>query len=373
VLALAAVLMPALAHADVVTPLMMATSLHLFIGNALIGIGEGILIAFIFKARILRAILWMVAANYFSAWIGWAGLLGAGSALRPDIYSVQTLLGWAIVASFTATILLEWPFIWLALKGRTHRSKAALLASLIAQTASYAVIVPLYYSTSDVSLCAKTHLERSLAFVKNKDAVVYYIVPEGGALARMHLDGSSGETLMAIDPGYFQLFTRKAQDSGMSDLCLVKGPIGSRDEKVVLPAFAPTAAVAEDEDYQTRDHLYRVPALDLRPEKDREWEFLTYDAFQAPLVAFGKSKGESLSLVVESPFLTWRVSNVTVLPNDEVLFQLDDQIVILDRTSMKLALITRGYSPMVVLDRGAGAPSGKPPESLPLTDTKDNT
>jgi hypothetical protein len=71
-------LWPAVAVANAGTPLMWARGIHLFIGNLAIGIGEGCLLAILFRKRAAPCIGVMIAANYFSAWIG-------GSLLTPKL------------------------------------------------------------------------------------------------------------------------------------------------------------------------------------------------------------------------------------------------------------------------------------------------
>ena len=42
---------PAVAYADAGTPLMWASALHLPFGNAVIGVGEGLILAFLFRFK----------------------------------------------------------------------------------------------------------------------------------------------------------------------------------------------------------------------------------------------------------------------------------------------------------------------------------
>lgn len=67
---LALVSFPESAHADAGTPLIWAGMLHLTIGNALIGVVEGLLIAWLFKLPKKRCLLLLIPANYFSTWVG---------------------------------------------------------------------------------------------------------------------------------------------------------------------------------------------------------------------------------------------------------------------------------------------------------------
>ncbi|MBR6464107.1 MAG: hypothetical protein IKS81_02315, partial [Verrucomicrobia bacterium] len=72
----ALLLTSATAQANAGTPLMWATLLHLFIGNLLIGIFEGYLLAKFFKLSKLRSIILLIIANYISMWLGGILLLG---------------------------------------------------------------------------------------------------------------------------------------------------------------------------------------------------------------------------------------------------------------------------------------------------------
>jgi hypothetical protein len=49
---------------------MWAGMLHLVFGNFLIGVGEGLVLAWVIKLRKIVSMALMIAANYASAWIG---------------------------------------------------------------------------------------------------------------------------------------------------------------------------------------------------------------------------------------------------------------------------------------------------------------
>ena len=67
---------PIAAHANAGTPLMWATMLHLFFGNAIIGILEGLLLAVFFRLPKGKTIFLLIAANYASAWLGGLFIIG---------------------------------------------------------------------------------------------------------------------------------------------------------------------------------------------------------------------------------------------------------------------------------------------------------
>jgi hypothetical protein len=67
---LGAVAFPPEARANAGTPLMWAGMLHMVFGNALIGMGEGTLLAWLFSLPKGKCISVMIFANYASAWVG---------------------------------------------------------------------------------------------------------------------------------------------------------------------------------------------------------------------------------------------------------------------------------------------------------------
>jgi hypothetical protein len=66
---LAIVFIPAVAYADAGTPLVWAGAFHLFIGNAVIGVGEGLILSRLFRPKRAGSVPIMIAANYFSSWV----------------------------------------------------------------------------------------------------------------------------------------------------------------------------------------------------------------------------------------------------------------------------------------------------------------
>ncbi len=64
--------------------------------------------------------------------------------------------------------------------------------------------------------------------------------------------------------------------------------------------------------------------------------------------------GTEYRLALETPFLVGSCRNVTVLPNDQAVFQMAGAIVLLDLPSHRLATLTTGRSPAVVLSKPIG-------------------
>jgi hypothetical protein len=147
---------PQTAFANAGTPLMWATMLHLAIGNALIGVFEGLLLAWLFSLKKAKAVGLLIAANYVSAWAG--GLL-LRAVVVPHLH-IHLNNGWRwfwvmVVTTYLLTLVMEWPFVALPLRDRADWLRASVRGNLIVQTASYGLIFGWYWLASGTSLYTK--------------------------------------------------------------------------------------------------------------------------------------------------------------------------------------------------------------------------
>ena len=70
------------------------------------------------------------------------------------------------------------------------------------------------------------------------------------------------------------------------------------------------------------------------------------------------SEGTLINLSLRTPYLTMGCSQATLLPDNQVVFQLDmEQIVLFDLDSRQIGLITRGRSPVVVFENPPANPN----------------
>lgn len=144
-------MLPATAHADAATPLLWTAILHLMFGNAFIGVGEGCLINRVFhpKTKIYWTIPLMIGANYFSTACGlkflpWVIQDHFDAQNNAVLFHLPHLLIIVAVLSYFLTLLAELPFfLWIFRKDRKGLIKS-IAANLLAQTASYIVLIPIY-------------------------------------------------------------------------------------------------------------------------------------------------------------------------------------------------------------------------------------
>jgi hypothetical protein len=337
---------------------MWAAMLHLALGNALIGIFEGLLLAKLFKVPNGKAMTFMVIANYFSAWVG--GLFLRGVIVRGLPLDLNNAWKWfwvMVVVTYAMTIILELPFILGLLRGTNDALRRSLRASFIVQSASYVIIFGWYWMASGTSLYTKMHVVSPAELALPDQVLVYFISAQDGDVYSARLNSGAPERVM------------KLGSTDKNDRLLLRPELSNHWDLVARietqnrrePHFVPVvtnlfAGVAPDP-RTTNDpsrlegtwfNFGTIPALG--EATNSKWKFSS--GFW-PVGGLGGRKAESnekLGFSYETPFGAWNVRNAVLLPTDKVLFQLgDDQICAFDPESKKVALLWRGRGPVPVV------------------------
>lgn len=378
-------LAPIAAHADAGTPLMWAGMFHLAVLNFGVGVLEGTVLARLFRLPKVATQVAMVPANYLSAWTGFLLLRWLWTPLervmpgQAPLFKAGPLLVLLVVASFLISVLLEWPFCAWAMRGTTGGWRLSLRASVIAQAASYALLIPFYLLVSPISLLTSAHIQPSLDFVRTPVATVFYIDPKGGDIWRIQTDGTAKAKVLkaGIHDPYARLFVRPHPKGCLFDLCEVRrspGVYGANQlqKTCLIPnvgtggALSSSAARGGNEGDDWFNFGWPV---DLRPEDKREWTVWTeFWANGGISMRRGPSddgweKSKVYTLAFETPFEDWTCRDATVLPSNQVVFELgggkgNAQVVILDMATRKLGFLAMGQGPVVVMSpesEGAGA------------------
>jgi len=373
---------PTAAQADAGTPLLWAGMLHLVVFNFFIGLLEASVLAKVFHLPKLKTNAAIIAANYFSMIVGLLIIRAAWTPLerllpgQAPLYKGAALLLLLGLGSWMLSVVLEWPFCaWTLRTERTPRSqnswRTSLRASVIAQTASYALLVPFYLLVSPISLYTQSRIQHSLAFVKPSQAVVYYINTQDGGVWRIRMDGTEETKVLDahVQDNNTRLFLRPNVKSGLSDLGMAE-QISSADSPTkyttkytmlltgVGSGFVPMPNTRKGHERVTWGNFGQPDDLRLG---ERGWTVFTgYWAAEGITIFHGKSSdfwsnSRVYTLAFETPFEQWNCRNATVLPGNQVVFQLgqdrtDAQVVILDMEHRNLACLTMGQGPVVVLD-----------------------
>lgn len=342
------------AYADAGTLLMWLGAGHLLFGNAVIGLCEGFIVAKIFQVRMSRGILIMVLANYVSMIAGAAGIWALGSWFTTSISinNMFKVIMAMLAGSYLATLLIEWPFCFWILKGKDSRGGLSFKASAIINTASYAILIPLYLSASGTSLITNIKVDHTLSFLKTDNAQIYFLSPPKEALYKINANGSAQRKIKNV--GF-------ANDDAQLFICNKDGKAhlnvrwyereNNRYQdysKILIEELPGLTAVNEACDGEKR--WYGREVIDFRPPDMRDWDVSTGTWAIAGLRGENKKTGKSLWIALETPFLMWPISNATILPEDQVICQVGNQIVLVDLTTRRIGLITFGTSPVVVLE-----------------------
>lgn len=354
-LAFLMVVIPSLAHANAGTPLMWAAAIHLVVGNALLGVFEGLLLGFLFRTSIWKAVLLMIAANYASAWLGFMlrGLVDTENA-RMTIETVQ-LLPWGILfAAFMLTLLVELPFILVALRKKERFVRKALFACLLIQSLSYTVLVGWYARSSYAGIVTELEIVSPSEMGVPDGYSLYYIDTDGERILRCELAGEHKETVGKIeseDPD--DRLAAKPENAGAYDLYLLLPD----EERLVLKDFAEAASVdwyvqegRSRKPYPTSFNFGVVP----RVAVESDWEYQV--GYWPGQGISGRCESQQLSFQysLETPFAAWNVRNAAHISGDFAVFQLGrDQICILQPQKKRIALIARGKGPVVAQDKAS--------------------
>lgn len=345
------VVLPATAFANAGTPLMWVGFTHLFIGNAVIGVAEGILIGLVFRVSMGMSVLSMIVANYVSMLAGRVVL--AWLSEPPSLDSVGAWFVSMVWMAYVVTVVIEFPFVYFAMRKARRALLWAVLATVLVNAASYAVLVAWYGRHVSLSLVSELRVVPATELPLPAGLALYTISPDGKAVDRT-MAGETVRVATILAPEQGDTLVAERGGPGEFDLCLSRNNQVGKSE-VFLRNFSPRAAVEERPYYVI---FSEEPILSLAPSSD--WVY--YTAYWANVGIRGENKktGERFRYALETPFLSWTIHHATHLPGDLVIFELGwDQICLLDPNQKKLALITRGRSPVV-----ASVPGKAEPQSL---------
>lgn len=338
---------------------MWAGMFHLALGNAFIGIFEGLLVARFFKVKRRKAIATLILANYASAWLG--GFIVDSMASIPDL-TIENLRFWFtlfVAATFVCTLLIEYPFFWMTLRPGAGALRRSVRATLVIHLISYPLLFGAYWLVSGTSMMTALRVVPAGALLPLSGVPgysVYYLSPgENEVLCLEAGSVNPPEAIAMISPEKgntaLRLFARKRKD-GEFDLLLYGKSGGERAERLIQASFAANAGL---EHWMTQ-----MGEPDPQGNFDRAavlapasvWEFRTGFWPVEGVSGHNTETGERIRYAVELPFVQWQARNATLLEGDRILFQLGrDQICLLHPESRRIALLARGSGPVVAISK----------------------
>lgn len=351
---------PYRALADAGTPLMWAGLLHLSIGNAVIGIAEGVLLSWLFSTSKARSIWVMIIANYASAWGGGVFIDHVIVEKVPMDLTNAWMWFWILVGlTYCMTLVIEWPFIVVCLWGKEKWFPRSLKASLVVQSASYLVIFGWYWMASGTSLYTKMNVVAASDLSLPKSVLVYFVSTNGCNVYSRHLQSDDAQFVCKLNSTNTDrlFFRQNVADTNLWDLVArVETDDHRKPECQTVRTNLATEQVPQWQagfSYLSDDRETWFSFGEARwlGSTNGQW---TFSSGFWPIEGLRAKNTQNHQLVrfsYETPFGAWIVRNVVRLPDDKALFQLgNDQICVFDPETRKVALLWHGRGPAPVLE-----------------------
>ncbi|QYK48212.1 MAG: hypothetical protein KF838_15650 [Phycisphaeraceae bacterium] len=362
-------LIAALAQANAGTPLMWLGLLHLTAINLIIAGVEAYILKLIARVPFGRALAASLIANYASALVGLLLLVPYASQSLERVSGIPIDAANAhmlrfILLAFLATLVVEGPIFFLIARKRA-RPRRLVAAFLLAQLATYAALLWIYNGASNASATRVTR-DHTMAFVpRDHAAAVYYINHSDGDLWRVGLNGAGRERIGPIplfstpvpddytsygkfDPYYHEILTVAANPDGGEDLVAVRD-LGREQQSQTLiedlrDSLGPRSLQIPHRDiFDTRPPDRALPKV-----TNGFWAFDGLSIY--PRGTEQDLWKDSWSVAYETPLAAWRVSRVSILPDNLIVFDLGDrQICVLDPHTRTLGVLAEGRSNLITM------------------------
>lgn len=335
--------------ADAGSPLIWFAIGHLVVGNAMIGLLEAEILTRWFGGRAWPNRAWLIAANYLSAWVGIFALGQFVPAWTQDgflnLEEVTPRIIMLVVLTYIASVLIEWPFCIAALRSGGRAAKRGLVATVLVNAMSYSVLVSLYFLTSVTSLLTEVQPVPVSQIARLPGARIYYLTHDR-VVHRIGLDGSADEVvpLDVSSAGADWLFVcgtgrrRSLVAANLDRQWVVKD---------ALPGWSMTnCGCAEGEFFR-----FHTVTTEFQPGKRDGWDVTAYGYSPAwGMTCRRRSTSIRFHLGLETPFLRWQILHPTVLPGDQVVFEVGKQIALLDLPTRRIGRIAWGRGPIVTIE-----------------------
>jgi hypothetical protein len=359
---------PTMALADVGTPLMWGGMFHLCIGNAIIGLFEGWLLARVFGLSQRRCASLLVLANYISAW---TGIILASSIFyryAVDIYSGLRVTWLLVAVTYLLTLLIEWPFVAVCFRGMRSWLTGSIKGSLMIQSASYLILFGLYWPLSGTSLYTQMEVVLPEQILAPRGVVMYYISNADGNVYRSELGNAPDIKVAELDATKSMDYHLGLQDCPTNtqywDLTAV---IERNDTTVIVPQFSTKYLIPEEQAWRTGQYFgWSMGSFQVGVATNSHWRFNW--AHWPDLGMWGYDGLRKIQIAFGTPFGGWAPYRVIHLPEDKILLQLNHQICLADIPNRKIALIRNGFGMLAFMTNQIRESNGSiklnPPKKL---------
>jgi len=248
----------------------------------------------------------------------------------------------ATVVLYVLTVIAEWLFVFLALGRRKRRAVLALAASVLLQTTSYAILIPIYANAADESLFTKVTFDRQVVSGTADNAWIYFLSDDRSALCRVRINGTKFEEVRTLDDSTMWPYLRMTRETRESPWNLEATSLSPYRELLLVPEIGPPESFLWRIYNRSYPPDYRLPK-----EIGSNWIVEGRCTF---LYAGNRKEDKLVMLVLETPLLPWEVEYVADMPDGRIVLQLGPRIFLLDPDTARLGGLAVGRCPTVVLD-----------------------
>ena len=391
------IMFPASAYANAGPPIILAFGIHLGFLTWLIGFGEALLLCTFFRTWKFRIFVSMITANFTSAGFGLLLVYSGFTASIMGDVTIENLesLFWTMVyVTFILTMVVEFPFFLFALYGRKWLIPKTAATTFFIHCVSYILLIFFYRGGNAWSMFTNLEVVPATVFEVEDVYDLFYISADGRHVLRSDLAGNGTEIIATLDmdgiPDRLYACPRKlieekregtdkngkdtvqrvCWESGF-DLFVLMNVGGVYEKVILLENFSPRAAVnLWNGNYGGRcDQETKMDAGNFRGFGiTEEWRFfsdywglLTVSRIKQGYHAYASRQDKEGSYIPQqyeqdsyarymilTPFIQWSIRNGTHIAGDYGVFLLGkDQICIMDPEKKRIALIARGFGPVV--------------------------
>jgi hypothetical protein len=259
----------------------------------------------------------------------------------------------AAVAWGELMVLWQWGCCHLAAAPEVRRSSRSLLAAISLQLIAWVLVWGPALGGSRLPLDVTVTDQGGLCGVSGW---VYYLDGERADLWRQRLDGTQSERVAAVPGVDFELLDGRpgmqiglevrAASAGQTELWYAARRDRQPQTEVRLVAALPGTAMS---DVDPPDAPWGAEQLrDLRPAGCSTVS-VEIGCTDCGFSVEGLPHGD-LSLRLDTPLIAWLAWHTTILPGDNVVWQLGPNIIACDPHRRELTWLAKGASPIVVLD-----------------------
>jgi hypothetical protein len=348
--------------ANTITPVMGADCTYLIFMNVVIGILEASLLRRWFCGT-KRAVWWMIAANYLSAWAGWFALLflvnpwmEAFLGSRP-IERINLLAAMVVLVAFAITIIVEIGFVHLA-TDRDKRSRGRTIRATLCVNAFSYLLICSWFMWLSFSLPLNAHVTDSSDLGTLSKGNLYWVDPTGQVMAKA-LNGEAagqpvGQVTLNNSVQPYQLRIERSDNPERVQMVVMYSSIENGatstpvNHELPYPAFLADAgsAAAFPADYWDHFPVSRKSVFDTRATESRFTQF-RFDWYRKFLKT-DVPNGPHSRLTIGFATIDWDMKEPTVLPDEKIVFEWAGQIIIFDPHTQKLAFVALGTCPAFI-------------------------